>query len=88
MWFVVWHVFIPTHRLDGTIMNWQQARVAFEKNFAIQELTNSYLALAMTVRNSKNIPAPIKVTLRTQSLDNSQTQELGKLGKGGHINTT
>jgi hypothetical protein len=34
--YVVWHLLRLTHRLEGTIMNWQQAREAFEKNFVIR----------------------------------------------------
>ena len=40
IWYVVWHLLRLTHRLEEMIMNWQQAREAFEKNFVIPELTN------------------------------------------------
>jgi hypothetical protein len=36
-------------------MKWQQPREAFEKNFVIPELTNTYKVFALIARNIKNI---------------------------------
>jgi hypothetical protein len=65
--------------MEETIMNWQQAREAFEKKFVIPELTNSYQLLALNVRNIKNVPTAIKVTLLTQTsrqFSNSVTRQV------------
>ena len=51
VWYVVWHLLRLTHRLEGTIMTWQQDREAFEKNFVIPESTKSYQVFALITRN-------------------------------------
>ena len=49
--YVVWNLLRLTHRLEGTIMNWQQDREAFEKNSLMRQSTNSYQELALMARN-------------------------------------